>query len=54
MFFLYLIVSFGILIKTISYGIYEYKEKENKVGGAIVFLLALSSFIFSNVFFFYY
>lgn len=54
MFIVYLILTFGILIKTISYGIYEYKQMENKVGGILVISLAIFAFVFSNVLFYCY
>lgn len=52
--FLYLISSLVVCIKTISYGIFEWKQKENKAGGAIVIAIALFAFVFSNLMFYHY
>lgn len=54
LFFLYLLASLVICIKTLSYGFFEWKQKENKVGGAMVISIALISFVFSNVMFFFF
>lgn len=53
-FFIYFIGSLIICIKTLSYGFFEWKQKENKLGGAIVVSIALLAFVFSNVMFFFF
>lgn len=42
-------ISIYILIKKISYGIYEIKEKENKTGGITVIVFSTLVVIFANV-----
>lgn len=43
------IISLYILIKKISYGIYEIKEKENKTGGISVIVFSTLVVIFANI-----
>lgn len=43
------ITSLYILIKKISYGIYEIKEKENKTGGITVIVFSCLVVIFANI-----
>lgn len=45
----FLIVSLYILLKTIGYGIYELKEKNNKSGSICIILLSIFSVILSNI-----
>lgn len=51
LFFIYCVCSLIVCIKTVSYGFFEWKQKENKVGGAIVVSVALFAFVFSNIMF---
>ena len=46
---IFLIISVFILFKTIGYGIYEIKEKENQTGGIAVIVFSLIVVIFANV-----
>lgn len=43
------IFSLYVLVRTCSYGIYEFKEEHNKIGGIFVILFTISSVIFSNI-----
>ena len=47
--FLVLILSVIIFIKTTSYGLYELKENNNKIGGITVIAIAAISLIFPNI-----
>ena len=47
--FLVLILSIIIFIKTTSYGLYEFKENNNKSGGIIVIGIATLSLFLPNV-----
>lgn len=49
MYLLISILSIWIFIRTASYGIYEIKQENNKIGGAIVLLLSLVCLIFPIV-----
>lgn len=49
MHFLVIILSIIIFIKTTSYGIYELKENNNKLGGVTVIAIATASLILPNV-----
>ena len=51
--FLVLILSIIIFIKTISYGIYELKENDNRTGGIVVISLAVASLILPNLVIFF-
>ena len=46
---LFLIFSLYILIQSVSYGMYEINEQNNKFGGRIVILFTIFSVIFSNI-----
>lgn len=46
---LFLIFTIYVLIKSVSYGLYEINEEKNKVGGRIVILFTIFSVIFSNI-----
>lgn len=46
---LFLVFSLYISIQSISYGIYEIHEQNNKIGGRIVILFTIFSVIFSNI-----
>lgn len=46
---LFLIFSLYILIHSVSYGLYEINEQNNKLGGRIVILFTIFSTIFSNI-----
>ena len=46
---IFLVATFYILLKTIGYGIYEFKEKNNKSGGISVILLSIFSVVLSNI-----
>lgn len=43
------IISIWVLIKNISYAIYEYKENKNIIGSATVAVLNVICFVFINV-----
>ena len=45
----YLLLCIYVLIKSISYGIYEIKEEKNKFGGIMVISVTLFDIIFSNI-----
>lgn len=45
----FLIITFYIFLRTIAYGIYELKEKNNKTGGICVIAFSLFSIVFSNI-----
>lgn len=49
-----LLLSIWVLIKTISYGIYEIKNNNNKPGGIVVIILAIVSAILPNIAHFIY
>ena len=46
----YIVIIFLLLgfIKSFNYGLYEYKEKENKFGGIAVIFLAFLGLIFPS------
>lgn len=46
---IFLAISIYILLRTISYGIYEINEKENKSGGITVIVFSILVVIFSNI-----
>ena len=48
MFFIIIIISIWIFIKTVSYGVYELKGK-NKYGGITVIVVATIALILPNV-----
>lgn len=43
------ILTLVVFFKTISYGIFEYKQNNNKVGGIIIYVLGLISLITPNI-----
>ncbi len=45
----FFIITFYICLRTIAYGLYELKEKNNNTGGICVITLSLISVIFSNI-----
>ena len=45
---LFIIFSAYLLIKSISYSIYEYKEEKNKYGSLFFLLLVIITIAFSN------
>ena len=47
--FLVIVLSIIIFIKTTSYGLYELKENNNKVGGITVIAIAALSLVLPNV-----
>lgn len=47
---LFFVISLFILFKTLGYGWYEWKEKDNVVAAIVILLLALFSVICINVF----
>jgi len=49
MHFLVIILSIIIFIKTTSYGIYELKENNNKLGGFVVVGMAVISLVLPSV-----
>jgi len=46
---LFLIFTLYVLVNTISYGIYEFKNEDNKYGGICVIIFTIFSVIFSNI-----
>lgn len=46
---IFLVISIYILLKTIGYGIYEIKEKENQISGSVIIIFSILIVIFSNV-----
>ncbi len=46
---IFLVISIYILLRTISYGIYEIKEKKNKCGGTTVIVFSVLVIIYSNI-----
>ena len=46
---LFLIFTIYVLIKSISYGLYEIKQEENKFGGKLVIAFSVFSVVFSNI-----
>lgn len=44
-----LLLTVWIFTKTISYGVYEYQDNRNKVGGVIIFVLSTISLLLPNV-----
>ena len=45
----FLLLSLYVLVKSISYGIYEITEEKNKFGGHLVIWVTLFIVIFDNV-----
>lgn len=43
------IISIFIFLKTLFYGIYEWKEQNNKCGSIVIILIAMISLILPNV-----
>lgn len=43
-----LLLTIWVFMKTISYGVYEYKENQNKFGGVIIFVLSTISLLLPN------
>lgn len=46
---LFLIFTIYVLIQSVSYGLYEINEQNNKFGGRIVILFTIFSVVFSNI-----
>lgn len=46
---LFAIFTIYVLIQSISYGLYEINEQNNKFGGRIVILFTIFSVVFSNI-----
>lgn len=46
---LFLIFTIYVLIRSISYGLYEINEQKNKFGGNLVILFTIFSVVFSNI-----
>lgn len=43
------VISIFIFLKTLFYGIYEWKEQNNKCGSIVIILIAIISLILPNV-----
>lgn len=43
-----LFLSIWIFFKTVAYGVYEYQENNNKIGGVIIFILSSISLLLPN------
>lgn len=50
---LYIIFSIYLLVRSISYSMYEYKNEENKYGSICFLLLVIFTIIFSNIYVFF-
>lgn len=46
---IFLLITLFICFKAIGYGVYEYKEKENKVGGIFIAFFSILSTVFANI-----
>lgn len=51
--FAFVVITVFILIKTISYGIYEINTENNKSGGIAVILFSIFAVAFANVVMFF-
>lgn len=49
---IFLCFSIFILLKSISYSLYEIKEKQNKTGGIAVISITIATLILTNIFIF--
>lgn len=49
MFFLVIVLSIFIFLKTLSYGIFEIKKNSNTIGGITVIVVAIISLIYPNI-----
>lgn len=47
--FTFIVVTIFILIKTISYGLYEIKTQDNKSGGIAVICFSIIVVVFANI-----
>lgn len=47
--FTFIVVTIFILIKTISYGLYEIKNQNNKFGGIAVICFSILVIVFTNI-----
>lgn len=47
--FIFIVVTIFILIKTISYGLYEIKTQDNKSGGIAVICFSIIVVVFANI-----
>lgn len=52
MFYFLLILSLFVLVRTLSYGYYEWKQEENKMAGIVILVLGIIEFIVANIVFF--
>ena len=43
-----LLLTLWIFFKTVSYGVFEYQENNNKIGGVIIFILSSVSLLLPN------
>lgn len=46
---LFLVFTIYVLIQSVSYGLYEINEQNNKFGGRVVILFTIFSVVFSNI-----
>ncbi len=46
---LFLIFTIYVLIRSISYGLYEIQQEGNKFGGELVIVFSVFSVVFSNI-----
>lgn len=51
LFYLIVLIMFSVfvLIKTISYGLYEIKKENNKIGGICFIVFSIFCILFSNI-----
>ncbi len=45
MFFIVIILSIFVFLKTIGYAIYEYKDNSNKIAGTVIVVLAIIALV---------
>ncbi len=46
---IFLLFTIYVLIKTISYGLYEYRNENNKYGGVCIIIFSLLCVLYSNI-----
>ena len=47
--FVFTLFTLSLLIRIISYGIYEIKNEKNKFGGVTIIVFSIAVIIFSNI-----
>ncbi len=46
---LFFFISLAIFFKTVGYGVYEFKNNNNKFGGTFIFIISIITIIFFNI-----